>query len=120
MQIIRDDPSQEPSRPFFQVRNVYVGTAIFALGTLWLMDNFDLLGARFCHIVFSWQMLAVLIGGYLLVSKRPVTGGIVLAAGILFGLTDLFGLCIPVSEVILPVLVMALGLALFFTPAGRR
>lgn len=121
MEIIRENPPHEPSgRGYFQARNVYVGAAVFVLGALWLMVNFDLLGTRFCHIVFSWQMLAVLIGGYLLVSKRPVTGGIVLVAGILFGLTDLFGLCIPVSGVVLPIVVMALGLALVFTPRCRR
>lgn len=92
-------------------RNFYLGIVLITIGLIWLLHNFDIIGERFFDLFFSWQTLLIVIGGYLLSIRRWIGGGIVLATGVVFLLTDFFGVCIPVNKIILPIIFMVAGLA---------
>ena len=112
MEIIDPNHRQElRDNTLSRCRMLYAGIILIATGLLWMLHNLDLLGGRMSEILFSWQMLLIVAGGYLLLLKRWVAGSAALLLGVLFGLTDLFRIDIPVGEVLLPLLVMAIGVA---------
>ena len=58
-------------------RNLFLGVTLIVVGVLWMMNNLELLSDSLFDVVFSWQMLLVLIGGYLLALRKWLAGGIV-------------------------------------------
>lgn len=60
-------------------RNLFLGVTLIVVGVLWMMNNLELLSDSLFDVVFSWQMLLVLIGGYLLALRKWLAGGIVAA-----------------------------------------
>lgn len=116
MEIIRDNntPGQRPS-PGVGAGNVYLGTVLIVAGGLWMLYNLNAMSYCVFHILFSWEMLLVAAGGYLLSIRRWAVGGVVTAAGLLFLMSKHFGFYIPVSEIILPLVLIALGIA-FLVP----
>lgn len=111
MEIIDNKPQERPNRPksVTTARNVYLGLALVAAGVIWMCYNLDLIGSRFFDVVFSWQMLLIVLGGYLLSVRKWIAGGIVSGIGVLFALSDWFDITLPVSEIILPIIVIAIG-----------
>lgn len=93
-------------------RNVYIGVLLVVIGVVWLLHNFDIVGVRFFDVIFSWQMLCVVVGGYLLSCRIWFWGTVVASVGAIFLLGDLLGICLPVVKVLLPLLVIGLGIAL--------
>ena len=57
-------------------RNLFLGVTLIVVGVLWMMNNLELLSDSLFDVVFSWQMLLVLIGGYLLALRKWLAGGI--------------------------------------------
>ena len=45
-------------------RNLFLGVTLIVVGVLWMMNNLELLSDSLFDVVFSWQMLLVLIGGF--------------------------------------------------------
>ncbi len=114
------NPSDRPQGAFRpQPRHLYLGLALMAVGAVWMLYNFDVIGYRFFDVFFSWEMLLIVLGGYLLTLKRWTVGGIVAAVGAFFLLTDLLHLHIPFDKVILPALCILIGLAVILTPRRR-
>ncbi len=98
-----------------RARHLYLGFALIAVGAVWMLYNFEVIGYRFFDIFFSWEVLLVVIGGYLLTIRRWAAGGIVATVGAFFLLTDLFDICIPFDKMILPGLCILAGLAVILT-----
>ena len=69
-------------------RNLFLGVTLIVVGVLWMMNNLELLSDSLFDVVFSWQMLLVLIGGYLLALRKWLAGGIVAAVGLCLLLID--------------------------------
>lgn len=107
------DRSDRPA--VLRANHLYLGLVLIAVGAVWLLYNFDLVGYRFFDHFFSWETLLIVIGGYLLAQKRWVGGAIVAGVGAFFLLTDLLHLCIPFDKVILPALCILGGLAVILT-----
>lgn len=100
---------------------VFLGVALILVGLLWLLNNFGFIGPRLFDVVFSWQMLMVVIGGYLLSVKRYPAGAIVGGLGLLFLIVHAFDVHIDFIKVILPSIMIAVGISLLITrTAGKR
>ncbi len=95
-------------------RHLYPGIALIAVGAVWMLYNFEVVGHRFFDLFFSWQTLLVVIGGYLLSLGRWAWGGGVAAIGVFFLSIDLLGLHIPPDKVIWPSIFIVAGLAVLF------
>lgn len=123
MEILSKDKGEEqtPNQPAQQKSNnaartsVFVGVLLIILGGLWMMTNLDVLPARVFDVVFSWQMLIIVLGLYLIVVRNYWIGGSLMAVGTLFLLTDYFHIHIPVVEVFLPAVVIAMGVGLILS-----
>ena len=96
-------------------RHIYLGVALIAVGAVWMLYNFDIIGYKFFDIFFSWEMLLIVIGGYLLAMRKWVPGGIVAVVGFFFLLTNLLGVYIPFRKVVWPSLFIIAGLAVLLT-----
>lgn len=111
MEIIENKTPAPAKRAIVSAANIYLGSVLILSGLIWMFYNLDVVGRRFFTAVFSWEMLLVAAGGYLLALRRWALGGIVTAAGLLFVLSKHFGFHIPVGEIILPCVLIALGVA---------
>ena len=119
MEIIDNDRKNNgPIKP--STHNFYLGGALVLIGLVWILFNFDLIDDKVFDAIFSWQMLIVVIGGYLLAMKKWAAGGITLAVGLFFVTTGLLGLQIPVRKIVLPVACIAAGLAVIFSRKPNR
>lgn len=127
MEIINENP--EPQQPSASTNKgnmrqigtkIYFGVILIILGILWLCDNFDLIGSNIWDVIFSWQMLITIIGGFLLSLKQWAWGGIITAIGASLLIIEEFHIDISIGKIILPLCVIAAGLALLFTAAEYR
>lgn len=100
-------------------RNFFIGIVLILAGILWLLNNFRLLSDSAFDLIFSWQMLIVLIGGYLLSLSRWIPGGIVTATGILLILANRLYLDIPFEKIIFPLLFIFAGIFFILTRRNR-
>ena len=98
-------------------RNLFLGVTLIVVGVLWMMNNLELLPDSLFDVVFSWQMLLVLIGGYLLALRKWLAGGIVAAVGLCLLLIDQLDWRIPLDKIAVPMILIAVGLSVVF---GRR
>ena len=85
-------------------RNLFLGVTLIVVGVLWMFD-----------VVFSWQMLLVLIGGYLLALRKWLAGGIVAAVGLCLLLIDQLDWHIPLDKIAVPTILIAVGLSVVFS-----
>lgn len=123
MEILEKNQNEEqtPNQPAQQKNNnaartsIFVGVLLIILGGLWMMTNLDVLPERVFDFVFSWQMLVIVLGLYLVVVRNYWVGGSLMAVGTLFLLTDYFHIHIPVVEVFLPAVVIAMGVGLILS-----
>lgn len=88
---------------------VFVGVMLIILGVIWMLSNLDIINSSLFDLIFSWQMLLIVLGAYLIVVQRYWSGGASAIVGTLFLLTDYFDINIPVVEIFLPAVVIALG-----------
>lgn len=117
MEIISNNTEQQTrkKRPdAARSRNLYLGGTLIAAGVLWMCYNLDLVNAKFFDRVFSWQVLLIAVGGYLISVRKWAAGSVVAGIGAVFAVIDWFDIQIPVGKVILPVLVIGIGIAIIF------
>lgn len=96
-------------------RNLFLGVTLIVVGVLWMMNNLELLSDSLFDVVFSWQMLLVLIGGYLLGLRKWLAGGIVAAVGLCLLLIDQLDWHIPLDKIAVPTILIAVGLSVVFS-----
>jgi len=116
MEIInKQEKTSTPAVGRTLAQNLYLGIALIVVGLIWILYNFDVIGYKFFDAFFSWQMLLMVIGGYLLTLKKWAAGIITMGVGLFFVATDLLNVYIPFNKVVLPVVCIAAGLAVIFS-----
>lgn len=88
---------------------IYLGVVLILAGLLWLGYNFAIVSYVTFTYIFSWQVLLLLIGGYLLSCCKWLAGAIVSGVALCYIVTDLLHFDIPFTKVILPIIVIVLG-----------
>lgn len=101
-------------------RNIYFGAILISLGTVWLLNNFDVVNKAFFDAIFSWQMLITIIGGYILSLRNWVSGGIVTGVGIILFGTRIMGIDIPMEKLFIPLIFIAAGVAIIGSRLCKR
>lgn len=117
MEIIDHTPktSQRESRvSVTRPRNLFIGILLICAGLIWLLNNFNIIQDAIFNVFFSWQVLVILIGAYLLVLRKWIPGGIISLFGFSLLLIKYMHWQIPMDKVILPILFVAAGLCFLF------
>ncbi|MBO5902554.1 MAG: hypothetical protein J6Q40_00970 [Tidjanibacter sp.] len=109
-----NQPTQQKNKNASRT-SVFVGVLLIILGGLWMMTNLNVLPTRIFDVVFSWQMLIIVLGLYLVVVRNYWVGGSLMAVGTLFLLTDYLHIHIPVVEIFLPAVVIAMGVGMILS-----
>ncbi len=99
--------------PHVKNRRVVLGVVAIFFGVLILASNFDILSYNIRHILFSWQMILIIIGLIQIMNHKvkPV-GYILIAVGGFFLLPDIFDFPFNFMSLFWPVLLIIVGLSL--------
>ena len=100
--------------------NLYLGAMLILVGLLWLFHNIGIVNNWVFDMLFSWQMLLIVIGGYFLATRRWATGAIIGGLGLIFFIMNAFDIYISVSKIILPSVVIAIGLSILLSYRQRN
>lgn len=99
-----------------KVGRLYWGVILIAAGLAWLFYNQGWISYRIWDFLFSWEILLVLIGGYLLSIRKWIAGGIVGGLGVLFLFMDYFSIRIFFG----PLVIIVIGVSLLLTQLNRK
>ena len=117
--IYENRPQRDEREGVIRSRNLFIGATLIVVGVLWLLNNFHLLDNRVFDVIFSWQMLLVVIGGYLLSLRRWLAGGLVTAVGACLVTADLLHVYMPLNRIAFPAILIAVGIAVVASRRGR-
>lgn len=124
MEILHEDrsPSEGPAarRADLPAGKIYLGAVLALAGVVWLASNLHWIGFGTFRAIFSWRMLLVVIGGYLLALRQWSAGAIIGCVGIFFVVTDWLGVVFPFGKIVLPIAVIAVGIALMLSQSRKR
>lgn len=99
--------------------NIYLGIILIAIGLLWLAYNFHWINYGVFGFIFSWPMLLVAIGGYLLAVRRRNAGLIIGGLGAVFLILQNINISLSFGKIVLPIVIMAAGIALILSHTGK-
>lgn len=97
-----------------------VAALFIAAGALLLARNVGWITSQLFDILVSWQMLLIVVGIYMMVKRAFIRGLVVFAIGAYFLSPHIGWLPVNVNAILLPVILMAIGLAFIFKPRRRR
>jgi predicted membrane protein len=98
-----------------RMKKFAMGFFAILAGVVLLAFNFEILPSDFRHIIFSWQMLLIVIGVISLSGNNNRTPGLILISiGIFFILPELVNFHVPFVKLFWPVLLIAIGFSLLF------
>ena len=113
MEVLNDEKTVEATAkgPLGNSAHLFAGILMVVCGLVWLMSNYHLVSPAFMDAFFSWQMLIVAVGGWLLCARQWCAGGVVTAVGVVLLLFDVLNIYISFERLVLPLLVVAGGVA---------
>lgn len=101
-------------------RNIFLGVVLVGIGVIWLLNNMDIISECVFDVILSWQVLLIVIGGYLISLRNWIAGGIVAAVGGAFLILQLTGIHVSFHKVILPVLLITAGAGIILSKVLNR
>ncbi len=114
MEILNQEKNNQTTTPKDSLASstyLFAGIVMMVCGTVWLLSNYHLVGQEFMDVFFSWQMLVVSLGGWLLCARNWTLGGVVTAVGVVLILFDVLNIHISFERFILPLIVVVGGVA---------
>jgi len=63
---------------------ILIGIFLFALGILFLLSNLDMLDPSIPRFLFSWEVILIIIGVFILIKSNDIAGYILIAIGSIF------------------------------------
>lgn len=114
-------PERQPKRKEAPLAgNIYLGTVLVAIGLVWLLYNLHWISYGVFSFLFSWPMLLIVIGGYLLALRRRSAGLIIGGLGALFLVLTHLNITMSMGKIVFPVLLVAAGIALITSMLGKE
>ena len=110
------------SQPTPANRQLVLAIALIILGTLFLLNNFNLLYRVVPRIMFSWEAVLGYIGVFLLLTNHRLPGFILIALSLIFLLPDVFQYSFYAMRRWWPVVLIGGGVFLLYKYqiAGKR
>lgn len=100
------------------------GILLVAVGSLFLLRNFNIIPYEIERYIFNWKMLLIGIGVIsLITNEHKVPGVIMIAIGSFFLLPEVFDLHFRFRQLFWPVIIVVIGFLIIFrrgTPAQRH
>jgi predicted membrane protein len=97
------------------------GFVVVLAGALLLAFNFDILPMDWKHIIFSWQMLLIVLGVVSLIGREGRGPGLILVLiGGFFIMPEIFDFHISFVKVFWPVLLIIIGVTILFGRGNRH
>jgi len=112
MEVLNEEKQEKTAQEKFTLsRSAYnfAGALMIVCGLVWLGSNYNLLSPKFIDAFFSWQMLMVAVGGWLLCTRNHLSGGILTALGLVLVVVDYFNIHISFERLVLPLLLVVAG-----------
>lgn len=66
--------NKNPQDSTYRPRTIYFGVLLILAGTVWLLHAFGIISHHTFDVLFSWQMVIILIGLYLLALRQLYVG----------------------------------------------
>lgn len=63
---------------------ILIGIFLFALGILFLLSNLDMLDESIPRFLFSWEVILIIIGVFILIKSNDIAGYILISIGSIF------------------------------------
>jgi predicted membrane protein len=97
-------------------RRAVLGIILMCFGVLLLAENIGIINTPVSHIIFSWQMLLIVIGSLGLINRRGVhpTSIILIGIGVFFLIPDIFNVTFDVGRLFLPFIFVIIGVSILF------
>jgi len=93
-------------------RNAIVGLIFILIGTVFLLDNLDIISWHYRRYIFQWENILIIIGAVLILNKENVkTGGILMGIGVLLNFDDWFNLHVDIFD-LWPLVFVVAGIAI--------
>lgn len=97
-------------------RRAALGTIFILIGTLFLLDNLNMIDFSIPRYLFTWQAILIVIGIFQLGTGNTKGGVILLTLGIVFWLPVYYNISFRDYW---PVLIILLGISFFFEKSNR-
>ena len=95
---------------------IFLGAIFLIFGILFLLSNFELVEFSIPRIIFSWQIILIIIGAIIIINSNDVAGYILITIGTVFLLSKYYGFN---AWDLWPIILIILGIYLLFN-FGRR
>ncbi len=100
-------------------KKVVLGLLMIGFGGLLLLDVFDIINFSFRSVIFSWQMILIVIGLIsMLNTSNKGPGMVLIAIGVIFLLPDFFYFDFPTRRLFWPVVLIGMGI-IFLTNKAK-
>jgi predicted membrane protein len=98
-----------------------IGLILVFGGLLVLSDRLGFIPFRFSNLLFTWQAILIILG-IIFLSKREgrLTGAILVLIGVIFLLPRMAVLPVTAYQLLWPLLVIVIGLAIIFKGSSRK
>lgn len=96
---------------------LFLGAIFLILGILFLLSNFDLVEISIPRIIFSWEIILIIIGAIIIINSNDIAGYILITIGVVFLLSRYYGFN---AWDLWPILLIILGIYLVFNFGKNR
>jgi len=102
-------------------RRATLGIILMVFGVLLLAENMGIIYTPISHVIFSWQMLLIVIGCLGLINKgiHP-TSFILIGIGVFFLIPDVFNVTFDVGRLFWPFIFVIIGISILFHSKDHR
>jgi predicted membrane protein len=102
-------------------KRVVLAGFLIVIGVFWIFKNFDLIPDFIPHYLFSWEIIFVLIGLFILLTKRAVIPGLIfIAIGLFLILPDFPRFHFIQLWMLWPIILIAIGMSLLLQNRSHR
>ena len=95
-------------------KRAVLGIIFVLIGGLYLLKNFNLIPENVYNIIFTWEMLLIVIGVYNLLTNRIVSAIILISIGLFFLLPDVYDLPVSFHKLFWPATFIIVGIIFIF------
>jgi predicted membrane protein len=95
---------------------IILGAIFLVFGILFLLSNFELVEFSIPRIIFSWQVILIIIGAVIIINSNDIAGYILVTIGTVFLLSKYYGFN---AWDLWPVILIVLGIYLVFNFTKR-
>jgi predicted membrane protein len=95
-------------------KRILFGTALIAIGGIWILEQLGIIPHVLRDVLISWQMLLVVIGVFSLFSGNETSGYVLILIGVFFMIPDLIEVPWKLRKLSWPLLLMVLGILLIW------